>query len=437
MRKTTVVCGVLALGVVAATLAYRARRAEQAQQLVVRAERLVHPPLSDATSWQEVRASEAVELLEEARELSPSPELDDLLVQAEVIQLLQRGSVAAATERLAALPAGHDDADHVVLRASVALAAKDSAAAERMLSKLSGRAAEQPRVWLLRSDLARARGQADGALASAEHGLTLAPKSAALHERRGLAYELLGDLPRARADLEQAASLEAHGTSALLALGRVLRDSGAFREAVLAFHSASQRNPADAETWLGSGVSRAALGDFVSARVDLERAAELAPRRTEPLLALADVDVEQGELATALGRYRAAALLDPNSAVARVKLGNALLRSRNVDAAVTEFRAAIERRPDVGAAHNGLGVALLERGELNQAENEFKLAAELDPHDAHPMLNLARVYKRRGDSPQLANALAQAEARDPHLRVTSDSANAKHEASLTTRDHSR
>jgi Flp pilus assembly protein TadD len=187
----------------------------------------------------------------------------------------------------------------------------------------------------------------------------------------------------------------------------------------LAFHAATQRNPADAEAWLGSGVCRAALGDDTAARVDLERAAEHAPTRAEPLVALADVDVAQGDLAGALGRYRAAVLLDAGSATARVKLGNTLLRTGAPEQAAAAFRAAIERRPDLAAAHNGLGAALLAQSDLQGAETELKSAASLDPKDAHPLLNLARLYKRRGDSAAFADALAQAEARDPQLVVAS------------------
>ena len=424
MRKRT--AAGLALGalvVAGAVLGYRMRRGEQAHALEGRAARLLHPPLSEASSFQDIRAAEARELLEEAQQFASSPEQLALIEQAEIIRLLQRGDYTAAERRLAHRSDAGDEFS--LLRAALALAKKDLAAAERALSRLSAAAGEQPRVALLRSDLARARGQADLALEYAQRGLDHAAQSAALYERRGLAYELLDDVEHARADLERAAALDARGVTALLALGRVLRSAGAMRDAVLAFHAASERSPSEAEAWLGSGVCRAAMGDYVAARVDLERAAELAPARAEPLVGLGDVDVAQGQLENALGRYKAAALLDPTSATARVKLGNALLRKGTIAAAATEFRGAIERRPDLGAAHNGLGVALLEQGDLADAETELKVAASLDPNDAHPMLNLARLYKRRGDSPQLADALAQAEARDPQLRITSSDASTK------------
>jgi tetratricopeptide (TPR) repeat protein len=422
MRKTTAFGLVLAAGVLAVCVAgYHARRSEQAQELVRRAERLLHPPLAEATSWQDVRAAEARDLLEEAQALASSPPAAALLVQAEIIQQLQRGAYEEAEQRLASLPRAEQDAQLVLLRVATALALKNTAAAQRALTQLSGADRDQPRALMLRSDLARALGRGDEALASAQRGLALDADSAALHERRGLAYELLGDWQRARADLERAAELDRRATSALLALGRVLRSMGDARSAVLAFHTATQRNPAEAEGWLGSGVCRAAFGDNTAARVDLERAAELAPRRAEPLLALADVDVAQGDLASALGRYRAAVLLDPGSATARVKLGNTLLRSGAIQDAAPAFRDAIERRPDLGAAHNGLGAALLAQGDLQGAESELKAAASLDPDDVHPLLNLARLYKRRGDTALLADALAQAEARDPHLLIARSS----------------
>jgi Flp pilus assembly protein TadD len=195
------------------------------------------------------------------------------------------------------------------------------------------------------------------------------------------------------------------------------RGAGQLQAAVLSFNEASQRNPDDAEAWLGSGVCRAALGDNVAARVDLERAAASEHVRAEPLIALADLDVTEKDLGSALRRYRAALQLDPRSVLAHLKLGNALLRTGAVALAIAQFQAAIAQQPDLAAAHNGLGAALAAQGELAKAEVELSAAARLDPADAHPWLNLARLYKRRGDTAQLSAALAHARERDPQLAL--------------------
>jgi tetratricopeptide (TPR) repeat protein len=418
----------IAVGVLlsAAWLGVRIRAAEQADDLTLRAEHFLAPPLREASSFQDLRASEARALCDEAQTLAPSAARAALLAEARSLEQWQRGAYPRAEALLAEIPVAQRSARVIVFSAALALARKDPLEAQRRLGTLPSKSESTPRTLLVRSDVERALGRADAALAAAEGGVAIDPESAALLERRGLAYELLGDPVRARADLERAAQLDRHSNTALLALGRVLRANGELSNAVLAFHEAAQRDPNDAEAWLGSGVCRAALGDTASAQVDLERAGELAPTRADPLEALADVDTARGDLPAALRRYRAAVLLDPGSATARVKFGNALLRSGQVQEAAPAFRAAIERRPDLSAAHNGLGAALLAQGDLAGAESELKTAARLDLNDAHPLLNLARLYKRRGDPTALADALAEAEARDPHLLIASSSRVAPH-----------
>jgi tetratricopeptide (TPR) repeat protein len=413
-KRATIVLLVAAGALMSVWLGLRMRRNEQTDDLLRSAERLLHPTLVQVASVRDVRAREAHELLDEALELQPSVRADDLLLEARVIEQLQRGNPSKAEQLLATQSAKRQQVPALLqLSAAVALEHKDAIGAAAWLDKLPATLREQPAALALASDVARALGRADEALRLAQRGLALEPEAAALHERSGLAFELLGEQARARAELERAVALDRRGSSALFALGRLLREQGELQGAMLAFHEATQRNPNDAEAWLASGVCRTALGDRVAARIELETAATLANTRAEPLLALADLDVADGNLGAALGRYRAAVLLDPSAAIGKLKLGNTLLRTGAVSDAIPVFRQALQQRPDLAAVHNGLGAALLAHGELPEAEDALKTATRLDPADANPWLNLARLYRRRGDASLLANALAQAEERSP------------------------
>jgi tetratricopeptide (TPR) repeat protein len=416
----------IALGLLVATsvivsvwIGLRIRDFERAAALVQSARRLLDPPLAEAASFVDVRAVEARDLAESAQAISPSSEAAALLNEANVIVRMQRGNYDQAEALLTRSRSAGDQPQLMLLSATLAALRKDDKTAQAWLNRLPPMAAGEPRALMLRSDIARSSGRADEALHYAELGLTQAPRSAALEERRGLADELLGNLAGAHKSFETALALDRHMSSPALSLGRVLRAQGDISGAVLAFREATQRDPEQAEAWLGSGVCRAQLGDHVAARIELEHAAQLSSKRAEPLIALADLDVSEGDLPQAVQRYRTALLIDPDSAAARVKLGNTLLRSSAVADASAVFRSAIEQRPELAAAHNGLGAALLSQGDLEHAEHELKTAAELDPQDAHPLLNLARLYKRRGDTTALANALSQAEARDPRLVIAS------------------
>lgn len=399
--------------VVAAGLAVHARRVEQAEELTARALQLLHPPLAEAPSLADLRGREARELLEQAQAYSESAQRNELIALARAAELYTKGRYEQAERTLGA----SQRHEALQLMAAIKLMRGQAAEANQILASTWSKDASDPRAAVLRSDVARALGRGDLALASVAPFLEDGAGNSALYERRGLAHALLGERTQARADLARAAELDRKAVSPLLALGRLQREAGALSEAILAFHEASQRAPDEAEAWLGAGVCRAALGDKTAARIDLERAAAAAPARAEPLIALADLDVAERDLGNALRRYRAAVLLEPTSALGHVKLANTLMRAGEVADAIPEYRAALAAQPDLAAAHNGLGAALFAQGELAAAERELKSAAELDPKDPHPWLNLARLYKRRGDPSAESSALQLARERDPTLAM--------------------
>jgi len=394
----------------AGALIYRAGREERALGLSQQAARLLHPPFDEAPAYSDIRATEARLLVEEARELAATSDSRLLEIEAHAIELLQRGEAAGARRELAKTDRQGSEALGA-LRAAIELADGQLDAAESGIARVLERAPE-PRAFAIASDVARTRGQGDRALAFAEKGLAIR-ESAALFERRGLAHELLGELPAARADLERAAQLDARPTAPLLHLGRVLRVLGDVRGAVLAFTGASQRNPRESEAWLGSGICRIGLADMSGARADLERAEELAPTSAAPLIGLGDVDAAERQWDAAEKHYRVATKLEPSLALGWLKLGNTLMRRGQSSAATDAFRKAIERQPELAAAHNGLGAALQAQGDADGARRELEQAAKLDPADPNPLLNLARLYRQQGDAQAAETALAQAQARAP------------------------
>jgi tetratricopeptide (TPR) repeat protein len=405
VAAVSVVLGVFAL--------QRARDSEQADALSAQAERLLDPPLAQASAPRELRARDARTLAEQAHALSPSARTALLVAHARALELLQRDDPRGARRALAKLPTGAPGI--ALLRAEIELADSQLSAAERALQPLLAASSSDPRALELGSDVARAQGRADLALSLAERAVSARP-SRLSYERRGLAHELAGDLPAARADLERAASLDPKPSAPLLHLGRVLRQQGELSAAVLAFHGAAERNPNDAEAWLSSGICRSLLGDWVGARVDLERAEALAPTRVDPLIALGDLAAAQGNWQDAERRYRAATQLRPEHALAWLRLGNGLMRNGRAADAVHWYRSAIERDPSLAAAHNGLGAALHAQGDGVGARQELELAAKLDPNDPNPLYNLARVHRRNGDEQSAEHALDQAHEREARRR---------------------
>lgn len=394
-------------------LVYRQGRIERAQALCQRAARLLHAPFDEAPAFSDVRAAEARMLLDEADLLAATSDGRRLRIEADALIALQRGDAATARKALAGANV-QDSSGTGALRAAIELADGKLAAADGVIAKVV-ETAPDPRAFAIASEIARAKGQGDRALAYAQKGLEQ-KQSAALLEARGLAYELLGDLAHARSDYELAAQLDARPAGPLLHLGRVLREQGDVRGAVLAFNGATQRNPRDSEAWLGTGICRIGLQDYSGARADLERAGELAPTKAAPLIGLGDVDAAQKQWEAAEHHYRAATMLEPKSALAWLKLGNTSMRRGQLSAATDAYRKAIDNQPELAAAHNGLGAALQATGESDAAKSELEQAAKLDPNDPNPFFNLARLYRQQGNDSAAETALAQAQSKSPAQR---------------------
>jgi thioredoxin-like negative regulator of GroEL len=152
--------------ILTAVFAVRARRQEQADELTERALRLLHPPLSEAGSLRDIRGREARELLEEAQALATTDERTDLLALARASELYTRGRYAEAERVLGTRSLGRSEATQ--LMAAIKLMRGQTLEAQQLLEKSWSSDANDARAAVLRSDVARALGRADVALAGLE-----------------------------------------------------------------------------------------------------------------------------------------------------------------------------------------------------------------------------------------------------------------------------
>lgn len=406
-----------AVGIVAALLlGHELRQRQDIEQLTDSAMRLLHAPLQRAPELQDIEAARARAFLDGALAVRESAELQGLRDYASALAYYQKEDLPRAVDRLArARRALGDTIDLLVLDAAIAIQSGDSVTAAKRLRAAGKIDSEHPRMNMLLADLALDAGDAAAARSLCDATLKRSPKAACALNRRGLANELLGDVPGAQADFERAAKLDDRLAHAHLNLGRMLRLQSKETEALLAFAEAARRSPSEPLAWLGLGLCRASTGDPIGARMDLEHARQLATSEPDPLLALADLDLAEGQRERAIVRYRAAVTLAPEHAGGWVKLGNALIRADRADEARQAFSRAVTEDDQLAAAHNGRGAALAALGKHEEAALALATAAGLDREDPNPLLNLARLRMKTGDVEAARQAQLRAIERDPSI----------------------
>jgi tetratricopeptide (TPR) repeat protein len=107
--------------------------------------------------------------------------------------------------------------------------------------------------------------------------------------------------------------------------------------------------------------------------------------------------VKKGRLDEAVGYFRQALQLDPDSAGACSNLGNALNDQDRFDEAIECFERAIQIKPDFPDAYNNLGNALRNKGLVDEAIAKCGRAVQLRPDYAVARSNLAFLQLLKGD----------------------------------------
>jgi tetratricopeptide (TPR) repeat protein len=100
---------------------------------------------------------------------------------------------------------------------------------------------------------------------------------------------------------------------------------------------------------------------------------------------------------------------------AALRLGESLLAARQLDAAIGAFREALRLRPDSGPAYHRLGLALLDQGQVAQAIAAQRNAVRLMPQDAAAQVALGTALRLAGRAEQAVPCYETALALDPML----------------------
>ena len=130
---------------------------------------------------------------------------------------------------------------------------------------------------------------------------------------------------------------------------------------------------------------------------------------------------DQGDLADAVAEYKKAIALKPEYPQAHYNLGIALHDQRDLPGAVAELKKAIDLKRDFAQAHHNLGHALRGQRDMPGAVAEYKKAVDLKPDFAEAHCSLGLALRDQGDLPGAVAKFKKAIALKPDLAVAHNS----------------
>jgi tetratricopeptide (TPR) repeat protein len=134
----------------------------------------------------------------------------------------------------------------------------------------------------------------------------------------------------------------------------------------------------------------------------------------------------RGDIAGAIGNYRAALKIDPNLLGLHFELAEMLSTVNTPDAlaeAQREYQAALTVNPNDAQAEVRLGDISAKANDLDAAQQHYQSALKVQPSNADALVGLARVYSSKSQTDQAVPLLEKAVQADPtsslaHFRLS-------------------
>ncbi len=272
-------------------------------------------------------------------------------------------------------------------------------------------APQDPAAPLLIGLVLAERGDLQGAIAAQETAAGLSECDAAPHLLLGGLYFDQGDLARAAASYESALALDATDADVwyvLASLRYQLDDSAA---AARAAQEAVARNPDMVEAQRLLGRVQLDLDDAEAALAPAQALVRLAPGEADAQGLLGDVCLALQRWQEAAEAYEAALTLQDDAGT-RIVAGMARTQLGQVEQAIGHYRAAAALDPESRWAWQSLGAAYQQQGQFEAAIDAFERAVAIED-DALVRGQLAAIYQQTGDTAAAITEYERAASLDP------------------------
>jgi tetratricopeptide (TPR) repeat protein len=205
---------------------------------------------------------------------------------------------------------------------------------------------------------------------------------------------VIGDLGRNRyaeaKDELRHYPLETGNDTVLAGLGKVLFAAGDTAGALLVFERAVEQ-PSSVETLVNLGVLYLTIGRPADAAKTLRQAVEMAPSRTDLMVFLSGMLLEQKHADQALPYLEELVRRDPNSGVNLALLSLGYAGVGRSDDAIAQAGRAVQRGGEDERVYLFAGRAMLDNHRPDLAEGYLARAVTLDPKDADAVEKLAEA----------------------------------------------
>jgi tetratricopeptide (TPR) repeat protein len=266
-------------------------------------------------------------------------------------------------------------------------------------------------------NLLRARGQLEQAVASHRRAIECAPNYAEGYNNLGSVLNDLGRTTEAAGCYRRAIELKGSFALAHANLGSALLLLGRFEESIRSFEQALALNAqlADARRQLGSAMRQ--LGRLSEAVMHLCQVVSERPSDVTAHKLLGATLLELGHYADAEATYRRVIELSPGEASAYADLAAVLVQYNRPVEAEENCREALRLDPRSVGALLMLGELEAAKGHFADAEGTFRLALQIDPNNPEALAGIVRWQKMRSPDPEwLAEARRVAELPLPPRR---------------------
>ena len=179
-----------------------------------------------------------------------------------------------------------------------------------------------------------------------DQAIALSPRSADLHNLRGIAYSKLGDADRADADFRKVSQLLPRAAEAHMNRGVDFIRQGNYDRAIEALKLATTINPKLATAFSNLGTAYQKKGDLDAAITSYTRAIELRAKYPIAFANRAYSRHLKGDHDLAIADARQALALDPALPMAHLNLGHALAGKGEATEAARSFRRVLSMSPD-------------------------------------------------------------------------------------------